>query len=70
MTAPERIWLQFADDEDDLYAKTTWAQNRINDKDIEYVRVDFIDNETKLQIPIQRTNNDSTKITQEARSRE
>lgn len=41
MNTPEKIYLQINDDEDELYAKTTWAADRINDKDVEYVRADI-----------------------------
>ena len=40
MGAPNRIWLQSWSD--DPGVETTWCADRINDDDVEYVRVDIV----------------------------
>ena len=37
MSDYERIWLQTTDE----HGEATWCQNKINDDDVEYVRVDL-----------------------------
>jgi len=37
--APKRIWLQYFEDEEDADDDITWCPDKINDDDVEYIRV-------------------------------
>ena len=39
MTAPDKIYLQWADDDDDDYREITWCVDQIDDTDVEYCRI-------------------------------
>lgn len=37
--APEKIWLQINEEDGEENHEVTWCQDKINDTDVEYVRV-------------------------------
>lgn len=37
---PKRIWLQYTGDSYDYHEGVTWCVDKINDDDVEYVRVE------------------------------
>ena len=39
MTAPDKIYLQWADDDDDDYREITWCVDQIEETDVEYCRI-------------------------------